>query len=86
MAKKDLIDTPLAETSATVPGAGAAEPSAAPAPGGAAADLPNPGAGGSYARDPATGELTLTQPATQPPAAMRKTQDPVTGAITRAAL
>ena len=44
---------------------------------------PNPAEGGSYTLDPATGELTCATPATADRPAMRKVQDPVTGAITR---
>lgn len=46
-------------------------------------DTAEPAAGGSYTRDPATGALTCATPATADRAAMRKVQDPVTGAITR---
>lgn len=49
----------------------------------ASATAPEPQAGGSYVRDPATGELTCATPATADRPAMRKVQDPVTGAITR---
>lgn len=64
------------------------EKTAAQAPGdatggAATAPQPDPAAGGSYSRDPATGALTLVEPATQPAPAARKVQDPVTGAITR---
>lgn len=87
MAKKDPSDTPPAQTSATDQGAGAGAVVASEARQSMPlADLPNPATGGRYTRDTATGELTCTVPATQPPPAMRKTQDPVTGAITHTAL
>lgn len=85
MAKKDLSNSdPLPQMDGSEPGP-AAETVVSPmdpAPVNATSDLPNPHAGGRYTRDPVTGRLTCTEPATQV-SAVRKTQDQVTGAITR---